>query len=75
MAIKILTVELSEELYQEFVRIVGEKGGRWRGKESKAEAIKSAVAAALMLFLQCLDGKEKLIELRDYILKDFLETN
>ena len=75
MATKTLTVELPEELYQEFVGIMGEKGGRWRGKESKAEAIESAVAAALMLFLQGLDGKEKLIELRDYILKSFPETN
>jgi hypothetical protein len=75
VATKTLTVELPEELYREFVGIVGEKGGRWRGEESGTEAIESAVAAALMLFLQGLDGEEKLIELRDHILENFPETN
>ncbi len=75
MATKTLTVKLPEELYQAFVGIVGEKSGCWRGDESSAEAIESAVAAGLMLFLQNLDRDTELPEFRDYIFEKYPELD
>ena len=60
MATKTLTVELPEDVYSKFVETVTAKGGRWRSKRKKETftgAVESAVTAALMLFLQNLDGK------------------
>ena len=71
MARKTLTVELSEELYTRFIETVTEKGGRWRGKETFTEAVESAVTAALMLFIQNLDGQVELPDFSDYILEKY----
>ena len=75
MARKTLTVELSEELYTRFIETVTEKGGRWRGEETFIEAIESAVTAALMLFLQNLDGETELPELREYVHEKYPELD
>jgi len=69
MATKTLSVELPEVLYRKFIGTVTEKGGLWRSrrkKEAATKAIESAVYAALMLFLQNLDGEQELPEFREY---------
>ena len=75
MATKTLTVELSADLYSKFLETVTEKGGCWRGQETFTEALESAVTAALMLFLQNLDGEAELPEFRDYILEKYPELD
>ena len=77
MATETLTVELTEDLYHKFIETVTEKGGRWRSleKETVAKAIEGAVTAALMLFLQGLDGKHELPEFRDYAMLKYPELN
>jgi hypothetical protein len=80
MATKTLTVELSEELYQKFVKTVTEKGGPWRSRrrrETFTGALESAVTAALMLFLQNLTegASVELPEFRDYILERYPELD
>ena len=75
MTTKYLTVELSEELYSKFIETVTEKGGPWRGKETFTEAVESAVYAALMLFLQNLDGEQELPEFRDYVAEKYPELD
>ena len=69
MAKKTLTVDLPEELSDTFIKTVTEVGGRWRSQkpeETFTSAIESAVYAALMLFLQGLDGKHDLPDFREY---------
>ena len=76
MATKTLTVELSEDLYIKFIETVTEKGGRWRSKRKKetfTKALESAANAALMLFLQGLDGEQELPEFREYARKKYPE--
>jgi hypothetical protein len=75
VAAKTLTVELSDELYTRFIESVTEKEGHWREEESADEAVESAVTAALMLFLQNLDGKTELPEFRDYIQEKYPELD
>lgn len=78
METKTLTVELSEDLYREFVETVTEKGGPWRTKrkqETFTKALESAVTAALMLFLQNLDRETELPDFRDYILEKYPELD
>jgi len=78
MATRTLTVELSEDLYIKFIETVTEKGGRWRSKRKKetfTKAIESAVYAALMLFLQNLDGEHELPEFRDYATRKYPEMH
>ncbi|MDD5703362.1 MAG: hypothetical protein PHU23_15105 [Dehalococcoidales bacterium] len=67
MATKNLTVKLSEDLYGKFIETVTEKGGRWRGGETFTGALESAVAVALMLFLQNLDRDIEMPEFSDCI--------
>jgi hypothetical protein len=74
MAIKTLTVKLSEGLYDQFIETVTEEGGPWRSnrrEETSTDAIESAVMVALMLFLQYLDRDSDLPEFRDYILEKY----
>jgi len=69
MAGRSLTVELPEDLYNTFMETVTRRGGLWRSrrkKETAREAVQSAVCAALLLFLQGLDGEPKLPEFRQY---------
>ena len=76
MATKTLAVELPEDLYIKFIETVTEKGGRWRSKRKKetfTKALESAVYAALMLFLQGLDGEQELPEFREYARKKYPE--
>jgi len=76
MATKILTVELPEDLYIKFIETVTEKGGLWRSrrkKETFTSAVESAVYAALMLFLEGLDGKHELPEFREYAREKYPE--
>ena len=78
MATKTLTVELPEDLYRKFIETVTEKGGLWRSrrkKETFTKAVESAVYAALMLFLQGLDGKHELPEFREYAMLKYPELN
>ncbi len=75
MATKTLTVELSEDLYNRFIETVTEREGRWREEEPSTQALESAVTAALMLFLQNLDGDTGLPEFRDYILEKYPEVD
>jgi prenyltransferase beta subunit len=78
MAIKTLTVKLSEGLYDKFIETVTEEGGPWRSKrrgETSTDAIESAVTAALMLFLQNLDRDSELPEFRDYIQEKYPELD
>jgi len=74
MTTKTLAVELPEDLYRKFVETVTEKRGRWRGQESFTEALESAVAA-LMLFLQGLDGEHELPEFHDYACEKYPEID
>ena len=66
MAKNTLIVNIPEDLYQKFIATVTAEEGLWRRAESPASAIESAVFAALMLFLQGLDGGSELPEFRDY---------
>ncbi len=69
MSKKTLTVELPEDIYDRFVETVTGEGGPWRGRwkqETSAGAVESAVYAALLLFLQGLDGGSELPEFREY---------
>jgi len=69
MSKKTLTVELPETLYHKLIEVVTTKGGLWRSWRKKAtatDAIESAVAAALMLFLKGLTGDSELPEFREY---------
>lgn len=78
MATKTLTVEVPEDLYRKFIEIVTTEGGPWRSQrkqETFTEAIESAVYAALMLFLQNLDGKTDLPEFREYAHKKYPEID
>ena len=78
MKTKTLAVELPEDLYRKFIETVTEKGGRWRGrrkKETFTSAVESAVYAALMLFLQNLDGEHELPEFREYASRKYPELD
>ena len=78
MATKTLTVALSADLYGKFMETVTEKGGRWRSRRKKdtpSKAIESAVTAALMLFLQGLDGETELPEFREYARSKYPEMD
>ena len=78
MTTKTLTVELPEDLHRKFIETVTEKGGRWRSKsrnESFQDALESAVTAALMLFLQNLEGDLALPELREYAHRKYPELD
>jgi hypothetical protein len=69
MSKKTLTVELPEDLYERFIETVTREGGPWRSRrkqETFTGAVESAVYAALILFLQGLDGGSELPEFRDY---------
>jgi hypothetical protein len=69
MSKKTLTVELPEDIYERFIETVTKEGGPWRGRrkeETSTGAVESAVYAALILFLQGLDGDSELPEFRDY---------
>ncbi len=55
-----------------------EEGGRWRSKRKKetfTNALESAVYAALMLFLQNLDGEQELPEFREYARRKYPELD
>ena len=78
MTTKTLTVELPEDLYHKFMETVTEEGGRWRSrrkKETFTSAVESAVYAALMLFLQNLDGEQELPEFREYASRKYPEMH
>ncbi len=78
MNTKTLTVELSEDLYAKFVGMVTARGGLWRSrrkKESATQALEGAVTAALMLFLQNLEGEAELPEFREYARRKYPELN
>jgi len=78
MATRILTVELSEDLYRKFIETVTEKGGPWRSRrkeETFTKAVESAVTTALMLFLQNLEGELELPELREYAHRKYPELD
>ena len=78
MATKTLAVKLPEDLYRQLVETVTDKKGPWRSRrkqETFTEALESAVTAALMLFLQNLDGDTDLPDLRDYILEKYPELD
>jgi hypothetical protein len=75
MATKFLNISLPEDLYREFINIVTEEKGRWRGQESFTEAINSAAAAALMVFLQDLEPETNLPEFRDYAKEKYPELD
>ena len=78
MATKTLAVKLPEDLYHQLIETVTDKKGPWRSQsenETFNEAVESAVTVALMLFLQGLDGKAELPELRDYILEKYPELD
>jgi hypothetical protein len=78
MAIKTLTVKLSEGLYDQFIETVTEEGGPWRSnrrEETSTDAIESAVMVALMLFLQNLNRDSELPEFRDYIQEKYPELD
>lgn len=69
MSKKTLTVELPEDIYERFIETVTAEGGPWRGRhqqETFTGAVESAVYAALILFLQGLDGDSELPVFRDY---------
>lgn len=69
MSKKTLTVELPEDIYERFIEAVTAEGGPWRGRrqqETFTGAVESAVYAALILFLQGLDGASDLPKFRDY---------
>jgi hypothetical protein len=69
MSKKTLTVDLPEGLYGRFIEAVTEEGGPWRSRrqqETFTGAVESAAYAALILFLQGLDGGSELPEFRDY---------
>jgi metal-responsive CopG/Arc/MetJ family transcriptional regulator len=52
MGKKLLTVEIPEELYDEFWGFAGLKGGDWRsGKQTAQDGLESAVKTALREFL------------------------
>ena len=56
MGTKILTVEISDILYDRFDSVVREKGWRWRGKNEAAyKAFQTAVEVALEKFLNSLE--------------------
>ncbi len=66
---KTLSVELPEDFHELFVKTVTEADGPWRGGrpyETFASAIESAAYAALMFFLQGLNGGSELPEFREY---------
>ncbi len=75
MARKTLFVKLSEELYSRFIETVTEKRGQWRGKTTFTEAVESAVTAALMFFIQNIDGQVELPDFRDYIQEKYPELD
>lgn len=75
MASAILNIELPEDLYHEFITIVTEKKGSWRGQESFTEAINSAATAAFLLFLQDLETDTNLPKLRDYAREKYPEMD
>ena len=78
MTTKTLAVELPEDLYHKFIETVTEKGGRWRSrrkKETFTGAVESAVYAALMLFLQNLDGEQELPKFREYASRKYPEMH
>lgn len=78
MAIKTLTVDLSEGLCDKFIETVTEEGGLWRSKrkeETSADAIEPAVMVALMLFLQNLDRDSELLDFSDYIQEKYPELD
>ena len=57
MGTKLLTVEVSEELYDRFIQYVN---GKWRAKEPGYRAVYSAVEVALTDFLDSMEkGGEK----------------
>lgn len=66
---KTLTIKLPAELCEQFTEIVLKESGRWRNNESPEEALESAVAAALTVFMFGLGGRERLMELREYVLE------
>lgn len=71
-------VEISEGLYHQCVGVVTEEGGRWRSrgkKETFTSVVESAVYAALMLFLQNLDGEQELPEFREYAREKYPEMH
>jgi len=60
MGKKLLTVEISEELYNRFYSVVQPKGGPWRSRREAAyKAIESAVEIALTRFLDSLEEPDK----------------
>lgn len=78
MAKKTLSVDLPEELSDNFIKTVTEVGGRWRSQrpeETFTSAVESAVIAALKLFLQGLDEKHELPDFREYARLKYPELN
>lgn len=60
MATKLLTVEISQQLYERLHRVVGTKLKSPR--ESYTKAIQSAVATALDRFLDSLEGDDNKVD-------------
>jgi len=62
MGTKMLQVEISDVLYENFYEVVTQKGGKWRSnnkKETAQKAVQSAVGVALERFLSSLDDQSK----------------
>lgn len=58
MGKKTFSVEISEELYDKFYRVVVSKEGTWRGKKEQAyKVIDSTVEVAISKFLNDLEKK------------------
>ena len=74
MATEILNIDLQEELYREFIKAVTDKKGGWREQESFTEAINSAAATALKLFLQDL-VEPGISGFRDYVRRKYPELD
>ena len=66
---KSLIIKLPAELCDQFTEIVLKENGCWRNDESPEEALESAVAAAITVFMFGLGGRDKLMELREYVLE------
>ena len=63
MASRRLIVEIDEALYDKFILTVTERGGGWRPDDREPlKAIRSAVEAALRMFLQDLEAGGEIVK-------------
>lgn len=78
LATKILTIEIPESLYRQFVGTVTKQDGAWRNRRKQQtfnEAIKSAFVASLIHFLRSLEDHHRLPDFRDYMLEKYPEID